>query len=121
MIGSVTIGSLAVAVLVITAEAKPKGILGETTRRAYGDLKTKISQWANGEVGILERMYTSWTRKAHIAKVIEQRPPADQATIKDLTAALIQALKNDVRQGSVGISIRRLEAMQRQLMAVIVA
>jgi hypothetical protein len=118
MIGSLTIGSFAVMALSMTAEAAAKGILGKASRNTYASLKEKISQWADCDFTILEKMYTSWTRKAHIAKVIEQRPPVDQAHIRDLTAALIEALKRDVRRGSVGISLRRLEAMQEQLMAV---
>ncbi len=121
MISSLTIGSLAATVLAMTAEASPRGILGETTRGAYAALKTRIAQWASRDVAILERMYASWTRKDHIAKIIEQQPPADQASIKDLTSALLEGLKQDVLRGSVGISIRRLEVMHQQLMAVGVA
>ena len=118
MIGSVTVGSLAATVLSMTAEAALRGILGESTRRAYANLKERIAQWANGDVGISERMYMSSVRKALVAKVIEQRSQADQASIRDLTAALIEALKRDAQQGSVGVSLRRLDAMQEQLRAV---
>lgn len=120
MIGSLTLGSLAVTVLAMTAEAASKGILGESTQRAYMNLKVKITEWTNGDIAVLDRMYTSWTQRVHIAKAIEQRPPADQSSIKELTAALIEALKRDVRQGSVGINVRRLEAMQQQLISVVV-
>ena len=121
MAGSTTIGYLAVKVLAMTAEVALKGILGKSTRKAYANLRGKIAQWADGDVAVMEKMYTSFTRKAHIAKVIEQQSATDQASIKDLTAALIEALKRDVRRGSIGISIRRLEAMHEQLRAFTVS
>ena len=118
MIGSVTVGSLAVTVLAMTADVALKGILGEY-QTGIREPEREIALWAN--VAILEKMYTSSVRKAHVATVIEQRSQADQASIRDLTAALIEALKRDVQQGSVGISLRRLEAMQEQLRAITTA
>lgn len=118
MIGSVTVGSLAATALSMTAEAALRGILGESTRTAYANLKERIAQWVNGDVGILERTDMSSVRKALVAKIIEQRSQADQVRIRDLTAALIEALKRDAQRGSVGISLRRLDAMQEQLRAV---
>ena len=73
-----------------------------------------VGQWRCRD---FREMYTSSVRKTLVATVIEQRSQADQASIRDLTAALIELLKRDAQQGSLGISLRRLEAMQEQLRA----
>jgi hypothetical protein len=118
---SVTIGSLAVLALTLAADSARRGILGERTRTAYVTLKDKIAQWANVNGAILEHRYAPAIPSARIAIAIERQSMEDQLTVKKLAAALIDALKTDVIQGSLGISIRKLEALQAQLGEIVIA
>jgi hypothetical protein len=115
MSNSATIGSLAVLLLTMVAEAAPRGILGQSTRSAYSNLKEKIAQWANSDGAFLEQRQALATRSARIASTIEQQPPEEQAKVKNLSVALIEALKTDALRGSLGISLRRLETIHAQL------
>jgi len=121
MTDSVTIGSLAVLALTLAADSARRGILGEGTRTAYVTLKEKITQWANIHGAILEDRYALAIPSAKIARTIERQSKEDQLTVKKLAAALIDALKKDVTQGSLGISIRKLEALQAQLGEIVIA
>jgi hypothetical protein len=115
MSNSATIGSLAVLLLTMVAEAAPRGILGQGTRSAYSNLKEKIAQWTNSDGAFLEQRQALATRSARIASTIEQQPPEEQANVKNLSVALIEALKTDALRGSLGISLRRLQTIHAQL------
>jgi len=115
MSNSVTIGSLAVLLLTMVAEAAPRGILGEGTRSAYSNLKEKIALWINSDGAFLEQRHALAARRARIASTIEQQSPEEQASVRSLAVALIEALKKDALRGSLGISIRRLETIHAQL------
>jgi len=115
MSSSVTIGSVAVLALTMVAEAAPRGILGEGTRRAYSNLKAKIAEWINSDGAFLEQRLALVAWRARIAKAIEQQSPEEQANVRTLVVDLIEALKKDALRGSLGISIRRLDAIHAQL------
>jgi hypothetical protein len=121
MTDSATISSLAVLALTLASDSAHRGILGEGTRAAYLTLKEKIAQWANINGAILERRFAPANPSAGTATTIERQSVEDQLTVKILAAALIDALKKDVIQGSLGISIRKLEALQTQLGEIVIA
>lgn len=110
-----TIGILIVSVLALASEAAKRGILGERTRIAYGGLREKIAAWSNSDATILDVVYLSDSRKRRIIDAIEIRPNDDRVTIKSMASALVESLKEDVRRGSLGISLRRLEEIHDQL------
>ncbi len=113
MTGTTTIGALAAALLALATEAAQRGILGMATRRAYINLKEKLAQIAQDAISEQTLLSTSWRLRA--SDPIERSSPREKETIKELALALLEALKNDVRRGSLGLSLQRLDAMRMEL------
>lgn len=114
MNGSATIGSLSVMALTLTSEAASRGILGESSWNAYRRLREVIRECVGDDESLLERLPTSAAMSARISLAIEQSIEY-RARIKSLAAALIEALKGDVRRGSLGVSLRKLDVIQAHL------
>ncbi len=112
MTGTMTIGALAAALLALAAEAAQRGILGMATRRAYVNLKEKLAQL--GQEAATSEFSTAW-RLRLAPDPVERSAPVEKENIKALALALLEALKNDVRRGSLGVSLQRLDAIRLQL------
>lgn len=111
---SMTVGSLSVLALALAADAASRGILGESTRFAYLQLSEKIRACVGDDVSAPEQLGLSPNIRARISAAIEQSIE-QRARIKALSRALVESLKADVLQGSLGISLRRLNVIAAHL------
>lgn len=115
MLDTATIGSLAALVLGMASEAALKGAVGEVAKDAYKALKSKVSQWAAGDVQALEHNPTSPARRAVVAELVDGLSESDKQSIKALATQLAEALKDSASAVPVGIDIGVLEAARVQL------
>jgi hypothetical protein len=114
----VTIGALATSMLAMASKAVFKSSVGEVVKDTYKALKEKVATWARSDVEALEKTPTSISRQAVITEEIDRQSPEDQAAIKKLAIALIEALRNAAHAGPIGIDVGRLEAARVQLTAI---
>lgn len=114
MNGSTTVGSLSVLALALASEAASRGILRGSTRVAYLQLREKIRQCVDDDEPMLVQLGLSPKIRARVAKAVEQSIE-QREKIRALSVALVEALKADVLQGSVGVSLRRLNAIAAHL------
>jgi hypothetical protein len=112
MADPITIGVLTASALAMAGEAALKGAVGEAAKDAYKALKSRVAQWAGGDVEALEKTPASQARRAVVAEVVDSQSGQDQAAVRALARQLLAALK---RSDRVGLDIGRLEAMEVQL------
>jgi hypothetical protein len=113
--GPTTIGLHTVTLLALASESAKRGILGERTRSAYARLREKVAAWANSDAAALEEVHIPDLLRSRIIDTIEVRPKDDRLAIRNMASALAQSLRDDVRRGSLGFSLRRLEEIDGQL------
>jgi hypothetical protein len=113
MNGSTTIGSLSVLTLALASDAASRGMLGEAARIAYYRLSEMIRECI-GEEALPEQLATPTPMRTRISLAIEQSYE-HRAKIRKAAAALIDALRADVRRGSLGISLRKLDVIKAHL------
>lgn len=113
MADTVTIGTLVALALSLGGEAMVKGAVSEVVKDAYKALKTKMSVWAAGDVGELEKTPDSNTRKVVIAEIIDRLSREDQESLRDLAQALTGKLKGQAP--TIGLDVGRLDTLDVQL------
>jgi len=106
----VTIGSVVSLALGMACEAALKGTVGEGAKDAYNALKSKIAQWAKGDVEALEKNPLSPARRSVITETVDELPEDEKRSIGALANALAEALKQSAAQGPIGIDVGALEA-----------
>ena len=109
----VTVGTLAVGALSMTAEALLKGAVGEAVKDAYKALKAKVSHCASGDLVELEKAPSSRARQAVIAEIIDAQSQADRESVRLLVETLVTNLKAGA--GPIGLDIGRLTALDVEL------
>lgn len=117
MNGATTVGSLAALALTLATDAASRGILGASTRAVYLQLCEKIRQCVDDDELLLEHLGLSPTLRAQVSLAVEQSIE-QRARIKALSIALVEAMKADALQGSLGVSLRRLNAIQADLQEI---
>jgi hypothetical protein len=110
-----TIGYLTLTLLGLTSEAGKRGILGDATRRAWARLKENVAAWSSNDAEVFDDLNMPASLRRRIIDAIELRSIDDRVTIRSLTGALAESLREDVLRGSLGISLRRLEQIDDQL------
>ena len=115
MIGSVTLGSLAIFTLATVADVSERGILSERTRDTYLRLVAVVSDWLDINDIYDYRSLIASDKFDYLSQTIERLSSVDKKTIKKLTIMLIDCLKYDALCGGVGVNIKKLNAASLQL------
>lgn len=114
MTGPTTIGSLSVMALALASDAATRGILQESTRVAYFQLRENIRQCVDEDDPLLEQLGLSPNIRARVSLAVEQSAE-QRGKVRTLARKLVAALKDDVLKGSIGISLRRLNMIAAHL------
>lgn len=117
MNGTTTVGSLAALALALATDAASRGILGESTRAAYLNLREKIRQCVVDDELLAEQTDFSPTLRTRISSAVEQSIE-QRAKVKALAIALVEAMRADALQGSLGVSLRRLNVIETHLQEI---
>jgi hypothetical protein len=113
MADPITVGVFTAWALGLAGEAIIKGSAGEAVKDAYQALKAKLSHWAAGDVGELEKAPSSKTRQAVLAEVVDGLSHEDQGSLHDLAQVLAGKLKEQAP--TIGLDVGRLNAAEVQL------
>jgi hypothetical protein len=117
MTDPVTVGALVATALGMAAEAIVKGAVGEAVKDSYKALKGKVAHWAGGDFEALEAAPSSAARQGVIAELIDAQPAGEMMAVRALAERLVAALKAN---GSIGLDISRLEALEVRLGSITV-
>ena len=116
---SVSVGVFVSWALGLAGEAIVKGVAGEAVKDAYRALKTKVSLWAEGDVGELAKTPASKPRQAVIADIIDNLShQEDRSALHDLAQALAGKLKEQAPM--IGLDVGRLSAAEVDLGSITV-
>jgi hypothetical protein len=106
-----TIGALTATALAMAGEAGLKEAVSNVVKDAYKALKAKLSPEAQSKLDALEKAPSSKDRLSDLAEAVD-RSVSDQVALRHLSRQLVTALKADA---TVGLDIRRLEAVEVEL------
>ena len=118
MADPISVGVFVSWALGLAGEAIIKGAAGEAVKDAYRALKTKVSLWAGGDVGELEKTPASKPRQAVIADIVDNLSQEDRSALHDLAQALSGKLREQAPM--IGLDIGRLSAAEVDLGSITV-
>ena len=120
MVDPVTVGAFVASAIGAGSGALTKGALGQAGKEAYEQLKAFLASWAGHQTADIEAKPDSKARQEVLAEMVDERPQEEQAQAKALTAALVEALRQQVaREGPTSIDIGKLEALEVNLGRVV--
>jgi hypothetical protein len=113
-----TIGAITASALAMTGEIGLKTVVGVAVKDAYEALKNRVRRWAPSEVNALEKSPAWEELQVTLGRIIDGQSAKDKAAVRSLANELIGALKHSP---IVGLDIGRLDALEVQIGAIMVA